>query len=190
MLDKLLGSRLRARLIGWLFTHTDEWYYVRQLTKLLSEDSTNVSRELARLESLGILQSTQSGRQKYYRANPGSSLFDELKSLAAKTTGAVDILRRALEAHREEILAAFVFGSFARQEQTADSDIDVMIVGDTDEIALQASITQAERELRRTVNYSLLSREEYRERLDGKEGFLLAVLKGPKLMVMGVLDDD
>lgn len=189
MLEQLVGSRLRARVIGWLFTHTDERYYVRQLTKLLGEDSTNLSRELARLESLGILLSAREGRQKYYRANPDSSMFAELKSLAGKTTGAVDVLRRALEDHREEIQTVFVFGSFARQEQTADSDVDVMIVGDVDEVALQASISRAESELRRTVNYSLLSREEYRERLDREEGFLFSVLEGPKLMVMGALDD-
>lgn len=190
MLEQLLRSRLRARVIGWLFTHTDERYYVRHLTKLLDADSTNVSRELTRLESLGILLSTQSGRQKYYRANPNSSIFDELKSLAAKTTGAVDIVRRALANHREEIQAAFVFGSFARQEQTADSDIDLMIIGDIDEIVLQTSISRAESELRRTINYSLLSHEEYREQLDREEGFLFTVLEGPKLMVMGAFDDD
>ena len=103
MLEQLLGSRLRARVIGWLFTHTDERYYVRQLTKLLGEDSTNVSRELTRLESLGILLSTREGQQKYFRANPDSSMFEELKSLAAKTTGAVDLLQRALEDYQEEI---------------------------------------------------------------------------------------
>ena len=189
MLERLLGSRLRARVIGWLFTHTDERYYVRQLTALLGEDSTNLSRELARLESLGVLLSAREGRQKYYRANPDSSMFDELKSLAVKTAGAVDVLRRALEEHQEDIQAAFVFGSFARQEQTADSDIDVMIVGDVDGVALQPSISRAESELRRTINYSLLSRKEYREQLNRGEGFLSTVLEGPTLMVTGALDD-
>ena len=190
MLEQLLGSRLRARVIGWLFTHTDEQFYVRELSKVLSEDSTNISRELARLESLGILLSTRSGQQKYYGANPTSSLFDELKSLAAKTTGAVDAIRRALRDQRERIQVAFVFGSFARQEQTADSDVDVMIIGDVDEVALQSSISRAESNLRRDINYSLLSREEYREQLSREGGFLLTVLEGPKLMVMGALDDD
>ena len=190
MLEKLLGSRLRARVIGWLFTHTDERYYIRQLTELLGEDSTNLSRELARLETLGVLLSAREGQQKYYRANPDSSMFDELKSLAAKTAGAVDVLRRALEDHREHIQAAFVFGSFARQEQTADSDIDVMIVADVDGVALQSTIARAESELRRTINYSLFSREEYLQQRGREDGFLSTVLEGPKLMVMGALDDD
>jgi len=50
MLTNLLRSRLRAKVLGWLFSHPDERYFVRQLTGLLKEDSTNISRELARLE--------------------------------------------------------------------------------------------------------------------------------------------
>jgi len=87
MLAQLLGSRLRAKLLGWLFSHPDERYFVRQLTALLGEDSTNVSRELARLEKMGILVSTLEGRQKYYRANRQCAVFPELCGLAIKTAG-------------------------------------------------------------------------------------------------------
>ena len=76
MLANLLGSRVRARLVGWLFSHPDERYFVRQLTGLLKEDSTNVSRELARLEKMGILVSTQVGRQKHYQANRKCAIFE------------------------------------------------------------------------------------------------------------------
>lgn len=189
MLERLLGSRLRARVIGWLFTHPDERFYVRQLGALLDEDSTNLSRELARLESLGVLLSERDGRQKYYRANPDSSVFVELKGLATKTAGVVDVLRQALEGFREEIDAAFVFGSFARQDETAVSDIDLVIIGDVDPVSLHGAIAQAEEVLRRTINYSLVSREEYAGRREEEAGFLGRVLKGPKLMVLGVLDE-
>ena len=189
MLERLLGSRLRARVIGWLFTHPDERFYVRQLGALLDEDSTNLSRELARLESLGVLLSERDGRQKYYRANPDSSVFVELKGLATKTAGVADVLRQALEGFREEIDAAFVFGSFARQDETAASDIDLVIIGDVDPVSLHGAMAQAEEVLRRTINYSLISREEYAGRREEKAGFLGRVLKGPKLMVLGALDE-
>src|SRR4030066_110319 len=87
MLETLLGSKLRAKVLGWLFSHPDERYFVRQLTALVKEDSTNVSRELARLEKTGILVSTTEGRQKYYQANRQSPLFSELKNLAQKISG-------------------------------------------------------------------------------------------------------
>ncbi|MBN1189605.1 MAG: helix-turn-helix transcriptional regulator [Dehalococcoidales bacterium] len=62
LLPDLLGSRLRAKVLGWLFTHADESFFVRQLTALLDLDSANLSRELARLEKLGLLVSTTSGK--------------------------------------------------------------------------------------------------------------------------------
>jgi predicted nucleotidyltransferase/DNA-binding transcriptional ArsR family regulator len=86
MLETLLGSRLRAKILAWLFSHSDERYFVRQLTALLKEDSTNVSRELARLQKDGILVSSSEGKQKYYQANRDSPIYNELKSLVQKTS--------------------------------------------------------------------------------------------------------
>lgn len=189
MLHKLFGSRLRARVIGWLFTHTDERFYVRQLTDLLGEDSTNLSHELARLESMGIVVSERDGREKYYRANADSPIFEELQSLAVKTTGMLDVLREALAPHRSEIDVAVVFGSIADGTYTAKSDIDLLVVGDVDPLDLHAVISKAEERLRRTVNYTILSPEEFAKRRSEQEGFIANVLASPKLTVIGNLDD-
>ena len=70
MLQQLLGSGLRAKLLGWLFGRPDERFFGRQVAGILNEDSTNVSRELARLATAGILNCRKEGRQKYYQANP------------------------------------------------------------------------------------------------------------------------
>ena len=190
MLQQLFGSRLRARVIGWLFTHTDERFYVRQLTDLLGEDSTNLSRELARLESMGILVSEKDGREKYYRANADSAVFDELQSLAVKTTGMLDVLREALASHRSQIDVAVVFGSIADGTYTEKSDVDLLVVGDVDPLDLHAAVSQAEQKLRRSVNYTILSPEEFAKRQSEQEGFIANVLAGPKIAVIGSLDDD
>lgn len=190
MLHKLFGSRLRARVIGWLFTHTDKRFYVRQLTDLLEEDSTNLSRELARLESMGIVVSERDGRQKYYRANADSPVFEELRSLAVKTTGMLDVLREALASHGRQIDVAVVFGSIADGTYTAKSDVDLLVVGDVDSLDLHTAILKAEGRLRRSVNYTILSPEEFAKRRSEQEGFLANVLAGPKLAVIGSFNDD
>ena len=87
MLDYLFGSKLRAKALAWLFTHPDERFFVRQLSSLINENSTNVSRELARLYDLGILTFRSEGRQKYYQANKNSAIFHELHSLITKASG-------------------------------------------------------------------------------------------------------
>ena len=188
MLEKLLGSQLRARVIGWLFTHPDERYYVRQLAKLLGEDSTNLSRELVRLEGLGILTCQHEGRQKHYQANRALPIFDELRSIAIKTLGVVEVLSDALAPHRDRIALAFVYGSVAQGTHTAKSDVDVVIVGDIDAVDLHHAIMQVESKLKRTVNYSLFSPDEFMAERNNADSFISSVLSGPKIIIMGTAD--
>jgi len=188
-LPNLLGSKLRAKVLGWLFTHPDERYFVRQLTTLLREDPTNVSRELARLANMGLLVSTQVGRQKHYQANKKCAIFEELHGLAVKTSGLADVLRAALAPLSEQIAIAFVYGSMASGEATSASDIDLMVVGNTDEMALHGALSQAENRLARPVNYTLMSQFEFHKRSSEKGGFLARVLSGPKIMILGSIDE-
>jgi len=189
MLEALLGSKLRSKVLGWLFTHPDERYFVRQLTNLVKEDSTNVSRELARLEKAGILVSTTEGKQKYYQANRQSSLFNELRGLIVKTAGLADVLREALAPLAEQIVFAFVYGSMASGEAISTSDIDLLVVGNIDEMALHEAISQTENRLARPVNYTLMSQLEFDKRRDQKGGFLDRILSGQKLMILGSTDE-
>ena len=189
MLEKLLGSRLRARAIGWLFTHPDERYYVRQLAGLLEEDSTNVSRELSKLEALGVVVCQREGRQKHYRANRNLPIFDELRSIAVKTIGLVDILGSALEQYSSKITLAFVYGSIAQGTHTAKSDVDLIIVGELDAVDLHRIIAEVESKLKRPVNYSLFSPEEFQTERDNADSFVSSVLSGPVIPVTGTIDE-
>ena len=84
MLETLFGSKLRLKVLGQLFAHSDQRYFVRQLAVSIGEDSTNVSRELGRLEQAGLLVSITEGRQKYYRADRKSPLFKDIRGLLAR----------------------------------------------------------------------------------------------------------
>lgn len=185
MLASLFGSRLRARLLGWLFSHPDERFFVRELTGLLDEDPTNVSRELARLEKMDILMSIVEGRQKYYRVNKECAVFHELRGLVLKTVGVADILREALAPLEQQISMAFIFGSLASGEATSASDADLLVVGDVDEMALHKAIAAAEGRLGRPVNYTVVNKRELQKRRREKDGFLAQVLNGPKIIVLG-----
>lgn len=185
MLAILFGSRLRARLLGWLFSHPGERFFVRELTGLLDEDPTNVSRELARLEKMDILTSKVEGRQKYYRVNKECAVFHELRGLVLKTIGVADILREALSPLEQQISTAFIFGSLASGEATSASDADLLVVGSIDEMVLHKAVAAAEQRLGRTVNYTVVSEREFQKRRREKEGFLAQVLSGPKIMILG-----
>ena len=88
MLAALLGSRLRARVIRWLFAHARERFHIRRLARLVNEDSSNVGRELRRLATLGLLSAKTEGRQTYYQARRECPVFAELRGLAIKSAEA------------------------------------------------------------------------------------------------------
>jgi len=189
MLEKLLGSKVRAKVIGWLFTHPDERYYVRQLASLVNEDSTNVSRELSKLEALGVVAGQREGRQKHYQANCNLPIFDELRSIAVKTVGLVDVLSNALADYGSKITLAIVYGSVAQGTHTAKSDVDFIIVGDLDAVSLHRTIAEVETKLKRPVNYSLFSPEEFRAERNNADSFLSSVLAGPIILITGTADE-
>lgn len=185
MLEALLGSKLRAKVLGWLFSHPDERYFVRQLTALLKEDSTNVSRELARLEKTGILVSTTEGRQKYYQANRQSPLFNELHGLMLKTVGVADIIKEALEPRMADIKLAFIFGSVAKKAENRFSDIDLLVVGNITFGDLVDLISTAEEALSRELNPVVYTLTEFNKRLSEDHYFIRDVLSGDKIFVIG-----
>jgi len=185
MLETLLGSKLRVKVLGWLFMHPDERYFVRQLTALVKEDSTNVSRELARLAKSGILVSTVEGRQKYYQANRGSPVFSELHGLIVKTAGVADVLRAALEPARGKIRVAFVFGSIAGGGEQRSSDIDVMIVGKISFGDAVELLSAAEEKLGREINAVVYPVAEFKKKVREDRHFVRAVLGGPKIFLTG-----
>lgn len=145
MLELIFGSKLRVKVLGWLFANPEERYYVRQLTALVKEDSTNVSRELARLEKTGILISTTEGKQKYYQANKQSPVFNELKGLltfvadggalntASPAAVRIKIPQEKLAefCRRRHIKKLSLFGSVLRDDFGPDSDVDVLVEFET-----------------------------------------------------------
>jgi uncharacterized protein len=185
VLPNLFGSKLRAKVLGWLFTHTDERYFVRQLTSLLKEDSTNISRELARLEKMGILELTTSGRQKYYQANLKSPIYNELHGLMVKTTGVSDIIRSYLVPVSQKIKLAFIFGSIAGRTETRASDVDVMIIGDIDYDEAASCLNLAQDKIGREINSVVYPILEFQQKIKNNQHFLKSVLAGEKIYLIG-----
>ena len=189
MLDELLGSKLRAKVLGWLFTHPEERYFVRQLTTLLAEDSTNISRELSRLERIGILRSEREGRQKYYRADRQCPIFSELQGIALKTAGMADVLRTALRPLAGKIKAAFVYGSMASGKGNARSDVDVMVIGHVTFADIVSALAPAQEALGREINPTVYAPEEFRHKVAARHHFVTSVLADSKVFLVGGPDE-
>lgn len=187
MLQKLFSSKLRVDLLSLFFGRPDEEFYVREIEKILQEDVGNISRELKNLEGIGLLVSRKKGNLKYYLLDRKFPLYDELRSIILKTRGAVGVLQGSLS-EMEGVDFAFIYGSFASGQETAKSDIDLMVIG---KVALEHIIKhlkEPEEILGREINPSLYERREIQKRLRDKEPFISRVMREPKIMLIG--DED
>ena len=169
MLD--LRSKARQRLLAFYFTNPAARYHLRDLAHRLDIDPSNLSRELRRLERNGLFRAEVSGRQKYFRLNREYPLFSEVRRIVAKTIGAVPLITQSVKtiAGVEE---AYLYGSFARNQQDGASDIDLLVIGTPRGEALAEAMGKLERQLGREVNYTVLSREEFESRRTQKDAFL------------------
>lgn len=183
-----LFGKTRQAVLAFLYGQTDSSFYTKQILDAMKSGRGTVQRELKNLTDTGIVIREVEGRQVYYRANDKCPIFNELKSIVRKTFGVANVLREALAPIAEQIATAFVYGSMAGGEATASSDVDLLVLGDIDEMALHGAISQAENRLGRPVNYTLISQLEFDKRRSQKGGFLDRVLSGPKIMIMGSID--
>jgi len=182
MLD--LRSKARQRLLAYYFTNPTARHHLRDLAERLSIDPSNLSKELGRLEREGLFRSEVSGRQKYFQLNRNYSLFDEVRSIVAKTIGAVPLLAQSLK-KIEGIGEAYLYGSFARDQQDAASDIDVLVIGTPRAEVLADAMRKLERQLGREINYTVLAPKEFKSRRSRKDAFLENVWHNKRVSLLG-----
>lgn len=184
ILDALFTAP-RQGILATTLMHPERWWYLSDLARHLRLHHATLQRDLARLSMAGVLLSRKDGNRIYYRANPDSPVFPELRGLLAKTAGLADVVGAALAAHASKIVVAFVFGSVAAGTQTSESDVDLMIIGDVGIRDLMSGVSDAEKQLGRPVNPVVYTREEFVNKVAAKNPFLARVLDGPKLHVVG-----
>ena len=124
-----LFSKVRTQILGALLLQPSRSWYLTDLARHLGTPKTSLQRELANLEGAGIILRRTQGRQVHYQANRTCPFFPELQGLLAKTAGLVDVIRDALKRPKGGISFAFIYGSIARGEEVAESDVDLMVVG-------------------------------------------------------------
>lgn len=185
-----LFTKVQQRVLSLLFTNPERSYFGSEIIRLADSGSGAVQRELARLESAGLVSVERLGRQRHYRANPAAPVFHELRSLIVKTSGLADPLRSALAPRLAEIRLAFVYGSVAKGGDRAASDIDLLVVSDTLAHAeLFTLLEPASLTLGRPVNPTLYSLDELGERIQRRNAFITRVMEQPKIWVIGGDDD-
>lgn len=183
-----LFTGTQQRLLGLLFGQPERSFFVTQIIDLADVGRGAVQRELFRLQQAGLLITERRGNQKHYRANPNAAIFDELCSIVRKTVGIETQIREALMPLAPRVTAALVYGSVAKGTDTADSDVDVLVVADDLTLEdLYSALTTAEHDLGRSINPTLLTTKELAQRQASVNHLLERVSGGPVSPLIGEL---
>ncbi len=181
-----LFPKVRQRVLAVLFGSPDRSFYTNEVIGLAQSGAGAVQRELAGLAEVGLLTVRKQGNQKHFQANAASPVFAELRGLVLKTMGLADVLRTALAPLAPQIERAFVFGSIAKQQDTARSDVDLLVVSNTLGYGdVFAALEGASQTLGRTINPALYSAADFRARQQSDNAFINRVMQQPKIWLIG-----
>jgi predicted nucleotidyltransferase len=185
----LLFGAYRRDALALLLLHPEESLHVREIARAIGKAPGTLLRELNALSAAGVLLRKPVGNQVHFQADPDCPIYEELRSILKKTVGVADVLREALAPLGAKVRAAFVYGSVARGDERARSDLDVMVVGEASFGDVVAALAPAQESLRREVNPNVYPALEFRKKLAARDPFLKRVLAGHKIYIVGGEDD-
>ena len=187
MLMDILFGVYRKRVLSLLLLNPDADYHVRELARLTGTSAGTLHKELTRLAAAGLLLRKEQGNQVRYQANRECPVFAELAGLFRKTTGLVDVIADAIAPLRPQL--ALIFGSIARGEETARSDIDLLMIGDIGFADAVRVLHPVQERLQREINPVIYGPDEFATRLRAGDRFASEILAKPKLFITGTSDD-
>lgn len=189
MLAEFLLGSFRTRILSALLLHPETAWHVRELARRLDALPGSINRELIKLADAGILLRQQIGNQIHYRANQDNPVFGELAGLLRKTSGMASVLTEALHPLADRIECALVFGSVARGEENAHSDVDVLVLGDVGFAEVVEALHPAQAQVQREVNPVVYRTSDFRAKLVSNSTWACDVVDKPKLFLIGGADD-
>lgn len=186
--DALFSKATKAILVS-LFACPDGMH-LRALMSRTKLGSASAQRELGKLTGAGLLTKQELGKVILYKLNIESPIYQELSAIIRKTEGVEDVLKEMLLPFESRIESAFIYGSVAKNEDTAFSDIDLFVlaaeIGSAD---LYSVLVEAEQKLGRKIGLTVYRPLEYRRKLEGKNHFLTSVMDGPKIQLIDKSDE-
>ena len=185
MLASLLFGNYRGSVLGLLLLHPDQHYHVREIARLTATSAGTLHKELDKLAQAGLLLREKVGNQLHYRANQHNPIFAELASILRKTSGLADVVRNALLPLKEQINAALIFGSVARGEEHAGSDVDVLLIGSLGFGDAVRALHPLQSQLQREINPVVMSLAQWQTKRAAGEGLVLDILAKETLFLMG-----
>lgn len=183
-MEELIVSKVRIKILQLFLLSPDPLFHVREIVRRVDEEINAVRRELARMEKFGMVASEWRANRRLYRFKKDHSFYPELLAFVTKSAGlGGDILKNKLKLGR--IKYAMVATRFARNEESASDEVDILIVGQVVLPELQSIISNEQSRREREINYSYMDEPEFLFRVKKRDPFILRVLVQPKIMLIG-----
>jgi hypothetical protein len=191
MIEQLFGSKTRVKLLQLFYSNPNRSFYVREITRKIDEQINSVRRELANLLNIGIIVSDNTNNRLYYEVNQKFEFYDPLLTVFGKAgSGGATVTKtkKAATGSDEDKLKALgnlelvIFtGQFTRDES---SGIDILIVGDVNQNALQKYISELEAQESKELRYVVMAVQEFEYRRQIKDRFISTVLDSKKQVLV------
>jgi|GEM_PF-376455 len=186
--DALFPKSAQA-VLSALFSGTNGEVHLRGIEQATGQSPGTLQRVLDRFEGAGLVIRTKRGNQVFYRADRSASVYSDLVNIVVKTIGLAEPIRRALQPLKENISVAFIYGSVARGDDSAKSDVDVMIVGEVSLQEIVEALAGLQRKIGREINPINYSPSEYSQRLNSQSHFTSSLKDEPKIFLIGGQDE-
>ena len=185
-LSDALFTTTQQKVLGLLFGKPGQSFYVNEIARWAKVGKGSLTRELGRLERSGILTVTRQGNQAHYQANAQCPIYQELLSIIRKTSGLSEPLRVALMPFAEQLQWAFVYGSIAKDQAHAGSDIDLMLMGENLHYSdVMEHLMPLKESLGRTINPTLYTPQDWAAKLAAGNSFVVRVAQQEKITLIG-----
>lgn len=184
MIDKLFSSKTRVAVLKLFLFNPENSYYQRQISALTHQPIRGVQREVEKLQQLGLIEKSVQGNRIYYKVNKNCPIFEDLKRIMFKSTGIAEVLKHSFK-KSDAVRIAFIYGSYAKDNENILSDIDLLVIGNISSKELSHLLSKPKKELSREINYAVFRPEEFRRKVKKKDHFLHAVLNDKKIFIIG-----
>lgn len=192
--EQMFGSKTRARLMGLFLQYPKEAFFVRELTRRIDAQLNSVRRELKNLIDMGLIvekisdnrkpAKSLSEKKKYYTANEQFILFENLRALFQKIH---ILLKQNLVQEIDENGQIVYFAFTGRFVDVADIPTDLLIVGSIKPGSLEKLISRFESEFNYEINYTLMPKDEFLDRKQVADRFLMSILNSDKIVMINRL---
>lgn len=180
-----LFPKARRDILAATYGQPERWWYLSELAQHLNSTPSSLQRELESLVLSGILRQRRDGRRTYFQAESASPIFTELQSIVIKTLGVAEALKDVLMKFDNRVTCAFLYGSVARQQEHALSDVDLIVIGSLGLSDLSPPLRALEKKFKREINVTCYSLKEFRKKAESENHFVMSVLKGEKTFLKG-----